>query len=139
MEDTHQEHQRPDIKSDEDWKAQVKAEDARLDAERSRSAEKPRPTAEPDSPPFDPTQLPKPTFGTLVGLFSTQAMVALGLISHPEDGKVEVQLPLARHFIDLLGVLEEKSQGNLSPGETQLLEQSLHDLRMAYLELSRSR
>jgi len=126
-----------EIKSDAEWKERVKAEDARRDAERAQQQQAKESKTEQSPPPIDPDQLPKPQFATLVGLFSTQAMVSLGLIGHPEDGKVEVQLPLARHFIDLLGVLEDKTQGNLTNEEAALLEQTLHDLRLAYVERSR--
>ncbi|MGD9853425.1 MAG: DUF1844 domain-containing protein [Planctomycetaceae bacterium] len=128
----------PEIKSDDAWKVRVKAEDAQRDAEQAMQGGAEHKASKSRSSEFDPSQLPKPAFSTLVGLFSTQAMVSLGLLSHPEDGEVHVQLPLARHFIDLLGVLEDKTRGNLSEGEGQLLEQSLHDLRMAYLERSRA-
>ncbi len=137
-----------EIKSDEDWKDRVKAEDALLDAERAAESDaQPSPTEEQSSiadeagerqPQIDAAQLPQPEFSTLVGLFSTQAMVSLGLMGHPDDGQTEVQLPLARHFIDMLGVLDEKTQGNLTDAEAKLLEQSLHDLRMVYLERSRA-
>lgn len=137
MGESEQESKEPEIKSDEAWKERVKAEDARLDAQRAASEGSPAGDSRSRTSEIDPSQLPRPTFATLVGLFSTQAMVALGMIHHPEDGAVDVQLPLARHFIDLLGVLEEKTRGNLTDGEAHLLEQSLHELRMAYLEHSR--
>jgi hypothetical protein len=81
--------------------------------------------------------MPPADFGTLVQMFSMQAMVALGAIPHPAAGKPEVQLPLARHFIDLLGVVESKSKGNLTREEASLLDGSLHSLRMMYLEISK--
>jgi hypothetical protein len=65
-------------------------------------------------------------------------MTALGLLPAPGSDKPEQRLPLARHFIDLLGVLEDKTRGNLTPREEQWLAASLHDLRLAYVELSRS-
>ncbi len=148
MTDTPEQPPELEIKSDEDWKERVKAEDARLDAKRAAENEgqpstakeqSPPPTESGDrQPPVDAAQLPKPEFSTLVGLFSTQAMVSLGLMGHPEDGKTEVQLPLARHFIDMLGVLDEKTKGNLTDAEAKLLERTLHDLRMVYLERSRA-
>ncbi len=130
-------------KSDEAWKARVKAEAAALDAQSAsqgaagthsgpqsdgRSAPRERPR-------IDPSQLPPANFATLVTMFSTQAMVALGLLPDPISGQPEPQFPLARHYIDLLGVLEEKTQGRLSSNEQRLLESSLHELRMAYVEL----
>lgn len=81
--------------------------------------------------------IPPADFETLVQMFSMQAMVSLGAIPDPGSGKPEVQLTLARHFIDLLGVVEAKTRGNLSPDEASLLDGSLHSLRMLYLEQSR--
>lgn len=81
--------------------------------------------------------IPPADFGTLVQMFSMQAMVSLGAIPHPASGKPEVQLPLARHFIDLLSVVESKTKGNLSREEALLLDGSLHSLRMLYLESSK--
>lgn len=82
-------------------------------------------------------RVPPADFQTLVTMFSTQAMVALGLIPHPSSNKPEMQLELARHFIDLLEVVESKSKGNLDPNEAQLISSSLHYLRMSYVEQSR--
>lgn len=83
-------------------------------------------------------QIPPPDFTTLVGLFSTQAMVALGLIANPASGKPEPEPALARHFIDMLGVLEEKTKGNLTSAEAGLIDSTLHQLRMVYVELSKA-
>ncbi len=129
------------IKADEDWKAKVKAEREQLDAQQDQGVPAPDESAKVDQSPEDSNsadwRLPKPEFSTLVGMFTTQAMVAMGMIPGPDDGKAEVHLELARHFIDLLGVVDEKTKGNLQESERRLLEQSLHELRMAFLELSR--
>lgn len=119
-----------EIVSDEDWKEQVKAADARLDAERETKQ------ATPDGAPIDPSAIPPASFTMLVQMFSTQAIVSMGLIPTPE-GEVLRQLPLARHFIDMLAVLEDKCGGNLSDQERQLLDETLHELRMAYVEISK--
>ena len=139
-----------EIKSDADWKQRVKAEAAQLDAERteqpaeSSPPDDVAPEAESANEPasaahVDAGQLPEPDFHLLVSMFSTQAMVALGVLPNPVDGKAESNIPLARHFIDLLGILEEKTRRNLTGHESQFLEQSLHELRMAYVELSQSK
>ena len=65
-------------------------------------------------------------------------MVSLGVVHNPVTGKAEVQLPLARHFIDLLVVLDTKTKGNLDEGEQSMLDSSLHHLRMAYVEMTKS-
>lgn len=123
-----------EVKSDEDWKTRVKAEDAARDAEQS-----PQPAGEAAPvPEIDPSQLPPADFHLLVSMLSTQALVALGALPHPETGQSSPQPPLAKHFIDLLGMLEQKTRGNLSNTEERLLGSWLHQLRMAYVESTRS-
>lgn len=124
-----------EIAGDSDWKEKVKAEDAKLDAEAQADAS-PDANADGDAEKhMDIDQLPPASFSMMVQMFATQAMVALGVIPSPE-GKQIRQLPLAKHFIDLMSVLEEKCKGNLSKDEEKLLEQSLYELRMAYVQLS---
>lgn len=81
----------------------------------------------------DEPEIPPARFEILIQLLGSQALLALGLIPDPQ-GKTEVRLPLARHFIDLLGILEAKTKGNLSDDEAKMLEQSLHELRVLFLE-----
>src|SRR5207302_7076555 len=81
--------------------------------------------------------IPPADFLALVEMFSTQALVALGMISHPSTGKPQPQLQLARHFIDLLAVVEAKTKGNLSAEESSLLDSTLHFLRMTFVEVTR--
>ena len=82
--------------------------------------------------------MPPASFEALVSMFSTQAMVALGVLPNPVTGKAEQFPELARHFIDLLRVVETKTEGNLQQHEKTLLDTTLHHLRMAYLESSRT-
>lgn len=139
-----------EIKSDEGWKNRVKAEDAKLDAERggadqprpdepANQAEEPAAEAIPEEEEIDPSQIPPANFAMLVQSFATQALVALGQIPNPVTGEAKAQPALAKHFIDLLGVIEEKTEGNLSNPERNLLVDSLHHLRLAYVELSKSK
>ena len=80
-------------------------------------------------------EIPPARFDVLIQLLSSQAILALGLIPDPQ-GKTEVRLPLARHFIDLLAILESKTKGNLDSHEAKLLERSLHELRVLFLDKS---
>ncbi len=84
-----------------------------------------------------PTQdLPTLDFSTFIfGIIGT-AYVHLGDAPGP-DGQVERDLGLARQDIDLLGLLEEKTKGNLTGEEERLMEQALCDLRMRFVEVSR--
>ena len=83
--------------------------------------------------PSLPDKLPPPTFSLLVATFGSQAMVALGHIPNPLDGKTEVRLDLAKHAIDMLVIIEEKTKGNLNADEAAMLESVLHQLRMGYV------
>jgi hypothetical protein len=64
---------------------------------------------------------------------TAQAWMTLGQIPNPETGQGEVHLPLARHVIDTLEMLEQKTKGNRTPEEISLLSRTLHELRMAYV------
>jgi len=121
----------PHIIVDEDWKSRVKAEDAAFDEVRQTTDENDR------QADVKPEDLPPASLATLVASFSTPAMVALGLLPNPATDKTEIQLPLAKHCIDSLAVLEDKTRGNLSQTEAGFLESTLHQLRLAYVEQSK--
>ena len=79
-------------------------------------------------------KLPPPSFSLLVATFASQATVAFGHVPNPIDGKTEVRLELARHAIDMLDILQQKTKGNLTPEEEAMLEGVLHQLRVAFVE-----
>lgn len=91
-----------------------------------------------DAPKIHAADVPPPSFPVLVSMFSSQAAVALGLIENPISKKKSVELPLARHFIGMLTVLEEKTRGNLTDDENTFLDRSLHQLRMAFLQVEKN-
>ena len=78
-------------------------------------------------------KLPPPSFSLLVASLGSQAMIALGQVPNPLDGKTEVRLDLAKHAIEMLAILEQKTKGNLDADETKMLDSVLHQLRMAFL------
>ena len=78
-------------------------------------------------------------FSTFVLSLSHSALLHLGDAPHPETNAVERNLPLARQTIELIGLLEEKTKGNLSGDEERLLIQVHNDLRERYVELARSK
>lgn len=81
--------------------------------------------------------IPPANFFFLVESILMQAQMQLGLIDFGEkDEKPEVNLPLARHTIDLLGMLQEKTRGNLTAEEHRLLENGLTELRFRYVQAS---
>jgi hypothetical protein len=63
----------------------------------------------------------------------------MGEAPHPESGKVERNMTLAKQNIDLLALLEEKTKGNLTGDEERLLHQVLFDLRLRFVEESKKR
>jgi hypothetical protein len=81
-------------------------------------------------------ELPTLDFSTFVLSVIGSAYVHLGDAPNP-DGEAEVSLDLARQDIDLLGMLEEKTRGNLTGDEERLLDQALYDLRLRYVEVSK--
>ena len=83
--------------------------------------------------------LPPADFSFFCYSLGAQAMISLGLAEHPVTKKVETDLPHAKHTIDLLEMLREKTDGNRTEEETKILMSLLYDLRMRYVESSRAR
>jgi hypothetical protein len=80
--------------------------------------------------------LPPASFDFLVLSIRAQAEMQLGLMHFGEDEKPQPNLPLARHSIDLLSVLFDKTKGNLTIEEQRLLENSLTELRFRFVQVS---
>jgi Domain of unknown function (DUF1844) len=80
---------------------------------------------------------PEITFGTFLVSLSTQALMQLGDIPDPQTGKPEQDLVGAQQLIDIIGMLQQKTRGNLDRDEAQLIEAVLYELRMKYVERAR--
>ncbi|MFN7924658.1 MAG: DUF1844 domain-containing protein [Bryobacteraceae bacterium] len=78
--------------------------------------------------------LPPATFEFLVLSLRAQAEMQMGLVRLSEDDQPEINLPLARHMIDLLAMLLDKTKGNLSLDEKRLLENSITELRFLFVQ-----
>jgi hypothetical protein len=78
--------------------------------------------------------LPEIDFTNFVLSLSTSALIQLGEIQDPFTQKSEKNLPLAKQTIDLIGMLKEKTKGNLSPEEEKVIEYVLYDLKMRYVK-----
>ncbi|MFH1772341.1 MAG: DUF1844 domain-containing protein [Candidatus Omnitrophota bacterium] len=76
----------------------------------------------------------EPTFTIFLSSIGMQAMIALGKFENPISQKTEVNHEQARFLIDTLGIIKEKTKGNLTPEEEKFLNESLFNLRMAYVE-----
>ena len=81
---------------------------------------------------------PPVDFHTFVLSLGSSALLHLGEIENPNDGVSQKDLPLAKHTIDILVMLEEKTKGNLSSAEERLMESLLYDLRLRYVEATKS-
>jgi len=78
------------------------------------------------------------SFLSLIMSLASNAASSLGMMPHPVTGETGVDLHTAKHWIDILGMLEEKTQGNLDEQEALMLENLLADLRMQYVSFTNS-
>jgi hypothetical protein len=78
--------------------------------------------------------LPEINFINFIFSLSTSALIQLGEIQDPLTEQQVKDLPLAKQTIDLIGMLREKTKGNLTPDEEKLIETVLYDLRMRYVK-----
>ena len=83
--------------------------------------------------------LPPPTFEFLVFSLKTQAEMHLGLVSFGEETSDSPNLPAAKHAIDMLAMITEKTRGNLVLEEQRLIENSLTELRFRFVQVSESK
>jgi len=110
----------PKIIVDSDWKEEAAKEKERLDEQIK-----------------DTGQVrggPEPGFAEIVNLLMMQAVVGLGGLESPTGENLPPDLTAARHFIDLLGVLQEKTKGNLTDEEMKVLDAVVYELRMRYVQ-----
>jgi len=78
--------------------------------------------------------LPEVSFSTFVLSLSSSALVHLGDIPDPSSQKMDKDLPMAKQIIDTLGMLHDKTQGNLDSEEERLIKTLLYDLRLRYVQ-----
>jgi hypothetical protein len=83
--------------------------------------------------------LPEASFLALIDMFAAEAAMNLGMAQTPDGGRTPVDLEAARHWVDMLGMLEQKTQGNLTDEEASVLENVLAYLRMQFVAASRKR
>jgi hypothetical protein len=126
---------------DTDWKKQAQEEKKRLaEAEAQRAGAQTAPAAAPSQGAARPPgarparEIPPASFATLVQSAMTQALFYLGELA--SQGESSVNLDMAKHQIDTLAVLEEKTKGNLSPDEQRLLDAALYETRMRYVSVA---
>jgi hypothetical protein len=129
----------PGIQIDTDWKKQAQEEKRRLAEQQKQSQPAAAAPATPSAAtPRDPRtarEIPPASFATLVQSLVTQALFYLGDLS-VRGGEPVINLDMAKHHIDSLNVLEEKTANNLSPEEKQLLDSALYEARMRYVSVA---
>ncbi len=90
------------------------------------------PTEAGPQPP--PTPLPEINFPTFIASLNASALVHLGVIEDPVSGKAEKNLAMAKQTIDILSMLQQKTDGNLTSDEEAMLKSILYDLRIFYVK-----
>lgn len=149
--------EKPSLHIDTDWKKQAQEEKRRLAEQEKAKAEQEQ--AAPSATPFAGTttaaspeaasrrtaggargaagsrELPPPSMGALVQSIVTQILFYLGDLA-PRGTEPQINLDMAKHQIDTLGVLEEKTKGNLTEEEKHLLDAALYETRMRYVSVA---
>jgi len=127
-------HREEDAPADESPVGVPAAEDSAGEAPAGPIGE--APAEAPDMDRLAEADLPDPTFIEIVQSLVEQALLFLGEIPLTREGERRVVPNYAKHFIDLLALLEEKTRGNRTPEETQAIERSLAELRTLYLRVA---
>ena len=126
----------PKLIIDEDWKSRVEREKEQVastppgssqPAESATQAIEKTDADEPLPPP------PPASFEFLVSSLATQAVAAMGKLPSEDGQNLPVNREYAKHFIDLLGVIEDKTQGNLNDAENSFLQDALRQIRMLFV------
>ena len=121
-------------KVDEDWKERAEKEKAKV-KEKPPSKEKPHEEPEGAGEEYE---LPhEPNFGLFVYNMGMQALVFLGEIENPVTKRKEKNIPQAKYLIDTIELLKEKTKGNLTREEEQLMEELLYNLRLKFVALNK--
>ncbi|MGH9489875.1 MAG: DUF1844 domain-containing protein [Terriglobales bacterium] len=98
----------------------------------------PEPAAE-EPPPAETGPEEVTPFVALLESLYASAMIQLGAPAPGEISRPEPDFPAARQTIEIMGVLQNKTRGNLTPGEARALEEMLYELRLYYVQLTRAR
>ena len=115
---------------DEDWKKEAQREKEILAAQEKEEEKKKAEEKAHRGP------LPKGNLAALISMLTTQAFFAMGLLQVKGEEKREPDMELAKYNIDMLETLEEKTKGNLTEEEKKVLENTLSQVRMAYVQVA---
>ena len=136
----------PSLHIDTDWKKQAQEEKKRLAEQEQKKAAEAAATAPPPPPPGSgrPTagargrsgrEIPPASFAALINTLLTQALFYLGDLA-PQGGEPVLNLDMAKHQIDTLNLLEDKTKGNLTEEEQRILDSALYEGRMRYVQVA---
>ncbi len=123
--DSSQDQTTPEIQIDSDWKAEAQAEKERLTQAEQTAEEK-----------AEQRQMPEPNFRGLLGILASQALMGLGMHQDPSGKGVMVDLEGSKFTIDLLDMLVEKTDGNLSEEEATELKQLTQELQNRFVQIA---
>jgi len=121
---------------DESWKEQAEREKQVVEAKAASAPSAGTQDAAASEAPEAGEETAKARFDMFVSGLVMETLIAVGDMAHPTTRKQSTNLAQAKYLIDLLGVLEEKTKGNLSVDEDKLLKDALYQLRMRYLTKS---
>ena len=131
--------EQPSLHIDTDWKKQAQEEKRRLaEQEQKKSAEAQAsapPTGRGAAPGRGGREIPPASFAGLINMFITQALFYLGDLA-PQGGEPVINLDMAKHHIDTLALLEEKTKNNLTDEEKRALDTALYETRMRYVSVA---
>ncbi len=117
--------QEPKIQVDSDWKAEAQAEKEKLSQAEQKAEQK-----------AEARQMPEPNFRGLLGILASQALMGLGMHQDPSGKGVMVDLEGSKFAIDLLQMLQEKTNGNLSEEETTEIKQLTQELQSRFVQIA---
>jgi hypothetical protein len=138
--------EQPSLHIDTDWKKQAQDEKRRLAEQEQKKAAEAAASAGPASAGSagrragaagsrPAREMPPASFAALVNTLVTQALFYLGDLA-PQGGEPTVNLDMAKHQIDTLNILEEKTRGNLTEEEQKMLDTALYESRMRYVNVA---
>jgi hypothetical protein len=116
----------PGMNVDNDFKEQARKEKDQLAGKMENAA-----SADDETP-----EIPKPSFELIIQQMAVPALMAMGIIESP-DGQRNRDLDVAKLYIDTLGILEQKTKGNLTADEKQMLDMALYEVRMQFVNASK--
>ena len=113
------------------------AKDKNGKEEEAMQAQPEKEESPPEQEETTPHPLPEPNFTALIFSLSSTALFHIGEIADPQTGEKKTDLPLAKHSIDTIAMLQEKTAGNLTEEERKFTESILADLRWRYIKANK--